>query len=131
MSIDVPFPSEMTESVPVALPQRRQRMAGAPAANGLYDPRFEHDACGVSFVVDMHGRRTHNLVQLALESLCNLDHRGAKGSEENTGDGAGILLQVPHEFFEAVCPGWHRGSGGARQLRRRARLSASTGRGGR
>ena len=104
MSIDVPFPSEMTESVPVALPQRRQRMAGAPAANGLYDPRFEHDACGVSFVVDMHGRRTHNLVQLALESLCNLDHRGAKGSEENTGDGAGILLQVPHEFFQAVCP---------------------------
>ncbi|MDY7106065.1 MAG: glutamate synthase large subunit [Actinomycetota bacterium] len=69
---------------------------------GLYDPRFEHDACGVSFVVDMHGRRSHRLVELGFGALCNLDHRGAKGAETNTGDGAGMLLQVPDRFFRDV-----------------------------
>src|SRR5450755_4769639 len=69
---------------------------------GLYDPRFEHDSCGVSFVVDMLGRRSHNLVELAFQSLCNLEHRGAQGAEAETGDGAGILIQVPHAFFRAV-----------------------------
>ena len=73
-----------------------------PPAQGLYDPRFEHDACGVSFVVDMHGRRTHEMVQLGLQSLCNLDHRGATNAEPNVGDGAGILLQVPDRFFREV-----------------------------
>ena len=73
-----------------------------PERQGLYDPAFEHDACGVSFVVDMHGRRSHRLVAQAIDSLCNLDHRGAKGAEENTGDGAGILVQVPDEFLRAV-----------------------------
>ena len=66
---------------------------------GLYDPRFEHDSCGVGFVVDIEGRRTNRIVRQALEVVVNLRHRGAKGSEANTGDGAGILLQVPHEFF--------------------------------
>ncbi|MDP1820657.1 MAG: glutamate synthase large subunit [Acidimicrobiales bacterium] len=70
-----------------------------PSAQGLYDPRFEHDACGVSFVVDMHGRRTHRMVELGLESLCNLDHRGATNAEPNVGDGAGILIQVPDRFL--------------------------------
>ncbi|MGQ0431719.1 MAG: glutamate synthase large subunit [Microthrixaceae bacterium] len=74
----------------------------APASQGLYDPRFEHDACGVSFVVDMHGRRSHRMVQLGLQSLCNLDHRGATNAEPNVGDGAGILIQVPDAFLRAV-----------------------------
>jgi glutamate synthase (NADPH/NADH) large chain len=69
---------------------------------GLYQPRFEHDACGVAFVVDMHGRRSHRMVRLGLESLCNLEHRGASGAEVNTGDGAGILLQIPDGFFRQV-----------------------------
>ena len=74
-----------------------------PVANGLYDPAYEHDACGVAFVVDMHGRRSHEMVQRGLSSLCALDHRGATGAEENVGDGAGILLQVPDDFLRAVC----------------------------
>ena len=69
---------------------------------GLYDPRFEHDSCGVSFVVDMLGRRSHDLVELAFQSLCNLEHRGAQGAEAETGDGAGILIQVPDAFLRAV-----------------------------
>jgi glutamate synthase (NADPH/NADH) large chain len=73
-----------------------------PPAQGLYDPRFEHDACGVSFVVDMHGRRSHRMVQLGLSSLCNLDHRGATNAEPNVGDGAGILIQVPDAFLREV-----------------------------
>ncbi|HEX7165339.1 MAG TPA: glutamate synthase large subunit, partial [Acidimicrobiales bacterium] len=73
-----------------------------PAAQGLYNPAFEHDACGVSFVVDMHGRRSHDIVRKGLQALRNLDHRGASGSEVNTGDGAGILLQLPDSFFRAV-----------------------------
>src|SRR5438067_8344224 len=77
-------------------------MMQAPAAQGLYDPRFEHDSCGVSFVVDMHGRRSHRMIELGLRSLCNLDHRGATGAEANVGDGAGILLQVPDAFLRAV-----------------------------
>jgi len=76
--------------------------AGLPAKQGLYDPAFEHDACGVAFVVDMHGRRSHEMVQLGLQSLCNLDHRGATNAEPNVGDGAGILIQVPDAFLREV-----------------------------
>ena len=78
------------------------RPAATPAKQGLYDPRFEHDACGVSFVVDMHGRKSHRMVQLGLQSLCNLDHRGATNAESNVGDGAGILIQVPDRFLRDV-----------------------------
>ncbi len=70
-----------------------------PAKQGLYDPAFEHDACGVGFVADMHGRKSHQILQQALQVLTNLDHRGAAGSEPNTGDGAGVLLQMPHKFL--------------------------------
>ncbi|MDQ2651020.1 MAG: glutamate synthase subunit alpha, partial [Actinomycetota bacterium] len=77
-------------------------MPTLPPAQGLYDPRFEHDACGVSFVVDMHGRQSHRMVELGLNSLCNLDHRGATNAEPNVGDGAGILIQVPDGFLRAV-----------------------------
>ncbi len=70
---------------------------------GLYDPAQEHDACGVGFVVDMKGRKSHAIVTQALNILKNLEHRGACGCEENTGDGAGILIQIPHDFFLAEC----------------------------
>ncbi|MGE5126013.1 MAG: glutamate synthase large subunit, partial [Betaproteobacteria bacterium] len=70
-----------------------------PRAQGLYDPRFEHDSCGVGFVVDAHGRRSHAIVEQAIQVLLNLEHRGACGCEKNTGDGAGILLQMPHAFL--------------------------------
>jgi glutamate synthase (NADPH) large chain len=73
------------------------------AAQGLYDPRYEHDACGVGFVVDLKGRRAHAIVRQAVEVLLNLEHRGACGCEKNTGDGAGILLQTPHRFLAREC----------------------------
>jgi glutamate synthase (NADPH/NADH) large chain len=73
-----------------------------PVAQGLYRPEFEHDACGVSFIVDMHGRKSHDIVARGIGALCNLEHRGASGAETNTGDGAGILLQLPDLFFRAV-----------------------------
>ncbi len=74
-----------------------------PAQQGLYDPRFEHDSCGVGFVVDIKGRRSHRVVTQALTVLKNLLHRGACGCEVNTGDGAGILIQMPHVFLSRVC----------------------------
>ena len=77
-------------------------MASSIMPGGLYRPEFEHDACGVSFVVDMHGRRSHQMVRMGLQSLCNLEHRGASGAEVNTGDGAGILIQVPDRFYREV-----------------------------
>lgn len=77
-------------------------MTGSRPQVGLYRPDFEHDACGVSFVVDLYGRKSHGLVQKALTSLCNLEHRGATGAEPNTGDGAGILIQVPDIFLRAA-----------------------------
>ncbi len=75
----------------------------APSKQGLYDPRFEHEACGVGFVVNIKGKKSHPIVQQALQVLRNLQHRGACGSEANTGDGAGILMQVPHTFLEQAC----------------------------
>ncbi len=78
--------------------------AREPAASeGLYDPRFEHDACGVGLVADISGRRGHATITQALTVLRNLDHRGAKGADPDTGDGAGILTQIPDELFRAVC----------------------------
>ena len=70
---------------------------------GLYDPAFEHDACGVGFVVDIKGRKSHKIVENALTILKNLIHRGACGCEENTGDGVGMLTQLPHKFFTRIC----------------------------
>ena len=74
-----------------------------PPKQGLYDPQFEHDACGVGFVVDIAGRRSNDIVRRSLQVLVNLQHRGAKGCEANTGDGAGILIQIPHDFLKAEC----------------------------
>ncbi len=76
-------------------------MNGLPKRQGLYDPQFEHDACGIGFVAHIKGQRSHQIVRDALTVLQNLDHRGAQGSEVNSGDGAGILIQIPHAFFVA------------------------------
>ncbi|MCC3572977.1 MAG: glutamate synthase large subunit [Microcoleus sp. PH2017_40_RAT_O_B] len=73
---------------------------GLPQKQGLYDPQFEHDACGVGFIVHVKGNKSHEIVEQALTILLNLDHRGACGCEANTGDGAGILMQVPHKFLK-------------------------------
>ncbi|HWD20030.1 MAG TPA: glutamate synthase large subunit [Verrucomicrobiae bacterium] len=79
---------------------RSSQPAGLPPKQGLYDPQYEHDACGVGFVVDIKGRKSHKIVRDALTILINLNHRGACGCEANTGDGAGILMQLPHAFFK-------------------------------
>jgi len=74
----------------------------SPRPQGLYDPAYEHDACGVAFVADLAGRRSHDVVLRGLGALCRMDHRGARGAEPNTGDGAGILIGVPDEFCRGV-----------------------------
>jgi glutamate synthase (NADPH/NADH) large chain len=81
-----------------------KNMRGLPKQQGLYSPEFEHDACGIGFVVNIHGKKTHTIVQQGITILANLAHRGGAGSEENTGDGAGILVQIPDRFFRQVCP---------------------------
>jgi glutamate synthase (NADPH/NADH) large chain len=73
-----------------------------PGPQGLYDPRNEHDSCGVAFVVDVAGRRSHDVVARGRAALSRLDHRGARGAEQNTGDGAGVMIQVPDGFLRAV-----------------------------
>ncbi len=83
--------------------QTRHPLDGFPAGQGLYDPRFEKDACGIGFVVHMKGRQSHDIIEKALLVLNNLHHRGAQGCDACTGDGAGILLQISHEFFGRVC----------------------------
>jgi glutamate synthase (ferredoxin) len=77
--------------------------AGLPRKQGLYDPQFEHESCGVGFVVNVKGKPSHEIVRLALTALNNLRHRGACGCEANTGDGAGILMQMPHSFLKQCC----------------------------
>ena len=83
---------------------RQPATPGLPPKQGLYDPANEHDACGVGFVVNMHGVKSHDIVRKGLELLENLTHRGACGCDPLTGDGAGILMQTPVEFFAAVAP---------------------------
>ncbi len=91
--------NQTSETVPF-----QARWNGLPPRQGLYDPRFEHDACGVGFVVNIQGRKSHDLVKQGIQVLVNLDHRGACGCEPNTGDGAGILMQIPHRFFAKAAP---------------------------
>ncbi|RFB78742.1 glutamate synthase large subunit [Methylovirgula sp. 4M-Z18] len=74
-----------------------------PLEQGLYHPRNEHDSCGVGFVADMHNRKTHDIVDMGLKILLNLDHRGAVGADPKLGDGCGILTQIPHQFFAEEC----------------------------
>ncbi|MGA3527054.1 glutamate synthase large subunit [Melissospora conviva] len=86
----------------MALSHPHQPQTAPRADQGLYDPSREHDACGVAFVADLHGRRSHDVVAKGLAALCRLDHRGARGAETNTGDGAGIMIQIPDEFLRAA-----------------------------
>lgn len=78
-------------------------MKTSPKAQGLYDPSNEHENCGIGLIVDMKGRKSHSIVQGALEICVNLDHRGGCGCDPITGDGAGIFIQLPHKFFSTVC----------------------------
>src|SRR5438876_8694901 len=79
-----------------------ERFTSLPAQQGLYDPAFEHDSCGVGFVAHVKGKRSHQILIDAEEVLRNMDHRGACGCEPNTGDGAGILTALPYEFLRRV-----------------------------
>src|SRR5688572_49683 len=74
-----------------------------PRAQGLFDPKREFDACGVGFIVDLKNRASHSIVEDALAILENLEHRGAEGAEAGAGDGAGILIQIPHAFLKDEC----------------------------
>lgn len=74
-----------------------------PKKQGLYDPQFEHDNCGIGFIANIKGKKSHNIITDAIQILKNLTHRGGVGSEEDTGDGAGILTQIPHKFMQKVC----------------------------
>ena len=75
-----------------------------PQAQGLYDPQFEHDACGVGFLANIKGAKSHEIITRGLKILCNLTHRGAAGADPNDGDGAGILIQIPDALYRAVSP---------------------------
>ncbi|MGV3772438.1 MAG: glutamate synthase subunit alpha, partial [Verrucomicrobiales bacterium] len=84
--------------------EKMKNRYGLPPKQGMYDPQFEHDACGVGFVVNYKGKKSHEIVRQALNILVNLRHRGACGCEANTGDGAGILIQMPDAFFRKEAP---------------------------
>ncbi|HEU4685063.1 MAG TPA: hypothetical protein VFS39_11240, partial [Nitrospira sp.] len=75
-------------------------LPGLPPKQGLYDPQQEKDSCGIGFVVNIKGQKSHDILRKGLQVLENLTHRGAQGCDPCTGDGAGILLQVPHEFLK-------------------------------
>ena len=78
-------------------------IAGMPEVQGLYDPRNEHDACGIGFVANIKGQRSHEVIAKGIQVLVNLTHRGACGCDPETGDGAGVLIQIPHRFFAREC----------------------------
>lgn len=75
-------------------------VGGLPPKQGLYNPKFEKDNCGVGFVANIKGEKSHDIVKKGLQVLVNLTHRGAVGADPKTGDGAGILVQIPDEFLE-------------------------------
>ncbi|MEJ5171996.1 MAG: hypothetical protein WHU10_13495, partial [Fimbriimonadales bacterium] len=76
---------------------------GLPPAQGLYDPAYERDACGIGFVANISGEKTHSIVEKGIEILINLTHRGACGCDPETGDGAGLMIQIPDAFFRKEC----------------------------
>src|SRR6266705_2661573 len=78
----------------------RREHDGRPPAEGLYDPSLEKDSCGVGFIANIKGKKSHQIVSDAMNILCNLEHRGAVGADPRFGDGAGILVQIPHAFFK-------------------------------
>lgn len=80
---------------------------------GLYDESFEHDACGIGAIVSIGGIKSHKIVEDALNILIHLEHRGGTGAESNSGDGAGILVQIPHEYFSSLDLGFKIGCEGS------------------
>ncbi|MGA9210882.1 MAG: glutamate synthase subunit alpha, partial [Terriglobales bacterium] len=82
-----------------------ERFQGLPKPQGLYDPRHEHDACGIGFVASIKGEKSHDIIVKGIHVLINLTHRGASGCDAETGDGAGVLIQSPHQFFTRECAG--------------------------
>ena len=92
----------MTQAAPqITAPADAAAALAAATAEGLYSPANEHDACGVGFVAHIKGQRAHSIVEQGLKILANLDHRGAVGADKLMGDGAGILIQIPDEFYRA------------------------------
>ena len=81
----------------------RLKSNGLPPAQGLYDPAHEHDACGIGFVASISGNKSHDIIRKGIQVLLNLAHRGACGCDPETGDGAGVLIQIPHKFFVREC----------------------------
>ena len=92
---------------------------GLPSAQGLYDPGNEHDACGIGFVVNIKGHKSHDIVLKGIEVLINLTHRGACGCDPETGDGAGLTIQIPHKFFVRECARPRHRASCRRRVRRR------------
>ena len=88
------------QSTSAGLPEEDFMPPHVPEAQGLYDPANEHDSCGVGFIADLKGRKSHQVVTDALRILENLEHRGAVGADPLAGDGAGILVQIPHDFLD-------------------------------
>src|SRR6266853_138020 len=76
---------------------------GLPPAQGLYNPAREHDACGMGFVASIRGHKSHDIIEQGIQVLISLTHRGACGCDPETGDGAGVLIQIPHKFFAREC----------------------------
>src|SRR4051795_184502 len=72
---------------------------GLPERQGLYNPENEHDACGIGFIANIKGQKSHDIIEKGIQILINLTHRGACGCDSETGDGAGLLIQIPHKFF--------------------------------
>ena len=97
------FPGRRGQYCPDLVRGRTMQPIGYPPKQGLYDPRFEHDACGIGFVANVKGVKSNAIVRQGLTALRNLNHRGACGCEPNTGDGAGVLVQTPHEFLRKAC----------------------------
>ncbi len=95
-------PAETVDIHGNAYPRAMKPSFGAPEATGLYDPANEHENCGVGFIAHIRGQASHSIIVDAERMLRHMDHRGACGCEENTGDGAGMLTALPHEFIAKV-----------------------------
>ena len=89
-------------NVSTGIPKNHTAQNGCASA-GLYDPRMEHDACGIGFVANIKGQKSHDIIVKGIQVLINLTHRGACGCDPETGDGAGVLIQIPHKFFAREC----------------------------
>ena len=92
-------PSDVSDHEPL-LEEPAREFSWRPPAEGLYDPSLEKDSCGVGFIANIKGKKSHQIVSDAINILCNLEHRGAVGADPRAGDGAGILVQIPHAFFK-------------------------------